>query len=80
MTSVDALISKDQARDRRDQYWFVGSKRVSEIKSRIPEYTANFCFGDDDLCSLYVTASTSIYRVRVNTTGTAQWGSSTVPR
>jgi gluconolactonase len=40
---------------------------------RMPEPTANFCFGDDDLCSLYVTASTSIYRLRLATRGTAQW-------
>lgn len=39
---------------------------------RMPEVTANFCFGDDDLRSLYVTASTSIYRLRVTTPGTAQ--------
>src|SRR4030095_10591153 len=38
----------------------------------VPEYTANFCCGDDDLRSLYVTASTSIYRLRVRTPGTAQ--------
>ena len=37
---------------------------------RMPEYTANFCFGDDDLRSLYVTASTSLYRLRVKTPGT----------
>ena len=36
---------------------------------RVPEYTANFCFGDDDRRSLYVTASTSVYRVRVRTSG-----------
>jgi len=40
---------------------------------RTPETAANFCFGDDDLRSLYVTASTSLYRVRVATPGTAQW-------
>jgi gluconolactonase len=39
---------------------------------RMPEYTANFCFGDDDLRSLYVTASTSVYRLRIATPGTAQ--------
>lgn len=39
---------------------------------RMPEYTANFCFGDDDLRSLYVTASTSLYRLRVATPGTSQ--------
>ena len=38
----------------------------------VPEYTANFCFGDDDLRSLYVTASTSLYRLRVKTPGTPQ--------
>jgi len=43
---------------------------------RMPEYTANFCFGDDDLSSLYITASTSIYRLRVNTPGVAQYLSS----
>jgi sugar lactone lactonase YvrE len=40
---------------------------------RLPETAANFCFGDDDRRSLYVTASTSLYRVRVATPGTAQW-------
>jgi gluconolactonase len=39
---------------------------------RMPEYTANFCFGDDDLRSLYVAASTSVYRLRVAMPGTAQ--------
>jgi gluconolactonase len=39
---------------------------------KVPEYTANFCFGDDDLKSLFITASTSIYRIRVATAGTAQ--------
>lgn len=42
---------------------------------RIPETAANFCFGDDDRRSLYVTASTSIYRLRVNTPGVPQWRS-----
>jgi len=36
---------------------------------RVPEYTANFAFGDDDLCSLYITASTSVYRIRVRVPG-----------
>jgi gluconolactonase len=39
---------------------------------RVPEYSANFCFGDDDLRSLYVTAATSLYRLRIATPGTAQ--------
>lgn len=39
---------------------------------KVPEHTANFCFGDDDLRSLFITASTSVYRIRVATAGTAQ--------
>lgn len=35
----------------------------------IPEQTANFVFGDADLCSLYITASTSVYRIRVQVPG-----------
>lgn len=40
---------------------------------RMPEGTANFCLGDDDFCSLYVTASTSLYRIGVKTPGWPQW-------
>jgi gluconolactonase len=29
-----------------------------------PERTANFAWGDDDYRSLFVTASTSLYRIR----------------
>ena len=36
---------------------------------KVPEYTANFCFGDDDRRSLYVTASSSVYRLRVQVSG-----------
>jgi len=39
---------------------------------QVPEYTANFCWGDDDLRSLFIAASTSIYRIRVTVPGTAQ--------
>lgn len=38
----------------------------------VPEYTANLCFGDDDFRSLYITASTSLYRIRVKVPGTKQ--------
>jgi len=37
----------------------------------VPEYTANMVFGDDDLRSLYITASTSVYRIRVRVPGLA---------
>ena len=40
----------------------------------IPEQTANFVFGDDDFCSLYVTASTSLYRLRVRVPGHPTFG------
>lgn len=36
---------------------------------RVPEYTANMAFGDDDLRALYITASTSVYRIRVQVPG-----------
>ena len=39
---------------------------------KVPEYTANFCWGDDDLKSLFITASTSVYRIRLTTPGLAQ--------
>ena len=38
----------------------------------MPEYTANFCFGDSDFRSLFVTASSSIYRLRVEVPGIPQ--------
>jgi len=36
---------------------------------RTPEQAANFCWGDDDLKSLYITASTSLYRIRMQQPG-----------
>jgi gluconolactonase len=36
---------------------------------RVPEYTANFNWGDADLKSLFITASTSLYRIRVKVAG-----------
>ena len=38
----------------------------------VPEYTANLCFGGDDFRSLFVTASTSLYRTRVKVPGRSQ--------
>jgi len=35
----------------------------------VPEHTANMAFGDDDFRSLYITASTSVYRIRVRVPG-----------
>jgi gluconolactonase len=36
---------------------------------RVPEYAANMAFGDADLRSLFITASTSVYRIRVRVPG-----------
>jgi gluconolactonase len=35
----------------------------------VPEHTTNLAWGDDDLHSLYVTAATSLYRLRVQVPG-----------
>jgi len=35
----------------------------------VPEHTANFAWGDADSRSLYITASTSVYRIRVRVPG-----------
>jgi gluconolactonase len=35
----------------------------------VPEYTANFAWGDDDYRSLFITASTSLYRIRTKVPG-----------
>ena len=31
---------------------------------QVPEYTANFAWGESDLCTLFITASTSVYAIR----------------
>ena len=36
---------------------------------QVPEVAANFTWGDDDLQTVYITASTSLYRTRVNVPG-----------
>lgn len=63
--------------DRAGNVWCAGpggvhvfgpdAARVGVV--RLPEDVANFTWGDDDLCSLFVTASTSLYRVRVTIPG-----------
>jgi gluconolactonase len=45
-------------------------KLISTIP--IPETPANCAFGDPDLQTLYVTARTSVYRVRLNVKGAVQ--------
>ncbi len=36
---------------------------------KTPRATANYAWGDEDLCSLFITASTSLYRIRVKVPG-----------
>jgi len=43
---------------------------------RTPEMVANFAFGDDDLRTLFVTASSSLYRLRVKVPGLVPYGAS----
>jgi gluconolactonase len=38
----------------------------------VPEYTANFCWGGDDMRSLFITASTSLYRMKMKVPGQPQ--------
>jgi len=40
---------------------------------RTPEYVANFAWGDADYRSLYITASSSLYRARTRVAGRPQW-------
>ena len=46
-------------------------KRVARI--RFPEKACNFAFGGEDLRMLYVTASTSVYRLALLAVGVPQW-------
>lgn len=39
---------------------------------RVPERTANFAWGEDDFRSLFITASTSVYRIRTRVPGRPQ--------
>ncbi|MEE1617216.1 SMP-30/gluconolactonase/LRE family protein [Brachybacterium sp. J153] len=47
------------------QVFSPAGERLAEIP--VPELTANLCFGGDDGRTLYVTASTSLYRIRTTT-------------
>jgi gluconolactonase len=45
----------------------------------LPEQPANCAWGDPDWCSLYITAQTSVYKIRVNTPGIAAYECSSPP-
>lgn len=63
--------------DREDNLYCTGPGGIHVFDSEanylaiipIPEQATNLAWGDDDLCSLYITATTSIYRLRTNTAG-----------
>ena len=46
-------------------------ERMARI--RLPEKSCNFAFGDADYRTIYVTACTSVYRLRVDVPGVPQW-------
>lgn len=41
----------------------------------MPEQTSNLCWGDDDMCSLYITATTSLYRLSTKIPGHSTFNS-----
>ncbi|MEO8138350.1 MAG: SMP-30/gluconolactonase/LRE family protein, partial [Gemmatimonadota bacterium] len=49
-----------------------GGKQLGTITP--PEHVANFAWGDDDLQTLYITASTGLYRLRLNLPGAVAFG------
>jgi len=49
--------------------WVLNAEGTLLGRIVLPEIAANCAWGDDDLCSLYITAETSLYRVRVNVPG-----------
>jgi gluconolactonase len=51
--------------------WILNSHGKSLGRINLPEVPANMTFGDVDFKTLYITAQTSIYRVRLNITGIA---------
>jgi gluconolactonase len=49
--------------------WIVSPEGRHIGTIRVPEVTANLAFGDADRKTLYITARTGIYTIRVNTPG-----------
>jgi gluconolactonase len=58
------------AADKVEIYTPEGKQLGSFVLAQTP---SNFAFGDDDFESLYITARTSIYRVRLNVKGSVQY-------
>jgi gluconolactonase len=49
--------------------WIVSDAGRALGRILMPEVTANLAWGDDDWRTLYLTGSTSLYRLRVNVPG-----------
>jgi gluconolactonase len=49
--------------------WVLGADATHIATLRLPEAPHNLAFGDDDSRSLYVTALTSVYRIRLAVPG-----------
>lgn len=49
--------------------WICSPEAVVLGRIRMPEVTANLNWGDDDYCTLYLAASSSIYRLRCQVSG-----------
>jgi gluconolactonase len=47
------------------------SRRLGVVS--MPEYTTNFVFGGHDRCTLYITATSSVYRLHVQVPGIDPW-------
>ena len=46
----------------------------------LPDHVANFAWGDGDRSTLYITATSGLYRLRLHTTGTGGFHSGALPR
>lgn len=51
--------------------WFVSPEGEVLEKIDVPEVTSNCCFGGEDWTTLFITATTSLYRVRLKVAGIA---------
>jgi gluconolactonase len=47
--------------------WNLGGQHVGTIV--VPEQPANLAWGDSDLKTLYITATTSVYKIKTNVSG-----------
>ena len=52
-------------------YFDPSGKSIGVIK--IPESVSNFTWGDEDMQTMYITASTSLYKIRTLIPGNTIW-------